>query len=113
VDRIASHRSRPSLATPATIVDRRADELARYRARGGELLDRELERADTATAHLTGRLRALSPKSTLARGYAIVQREDGHVLRGVAEGPPGTALRLRLVDGSLGATSTGPVGGRE
>nr|WP_210479414.1 exodeoxyribonuclease VII large subunit [Naasia sp. SYSU D00948] len=113
VDRIAALRSRPSLATPATIVDRRADELARYRARGGELLDRELERADTTTAHLTGRLRALSPQSTLARGYAIALREDGHVLREVSEAPTGTALRLRLTDGSLGAVSTGPVGGPE
>jgi exodeoxyribonuclease VII large subunit len=113
VDRIAALRSRPSLSAPGTLVDRRADELARYRARGGELVDRELERADTATAHLTGRLRALSPQSTLARGYAIALREDGHVLRGVAEAPEGTVLRLRLPDGSLGAVSTGPVGGPE
>ena len=113
VDRIASLRSRPSLATPATIVDRRADELARYLARGGELLERELERAGTATHHLTGRLRALSPQSTLARGYAIAQREDGHVLRGVAEAPEGTVLRLRLVDGALTAVSGGPVGAPE
>jgi exodeoxyribonuclease VII large subunit len=113
VDRIAALRSRPSLASPAVLVDRRADELSRYLARGGELLERELERADTTTHHLTGRLRALSPQSTLARGYAIALREDGHVLRSAEDAPAGTKLRLRLTDGSLGALSEGPVRGHE
>lgn len=113
VDRIQALRSRPSLATPVWIVGQRADELSRYVARGGELVDRALERAATATAQLRGRLRALSPQSTLARGYAIAQLEDGRVLRATDEAPAGTAFRLRLPGGSLGAVSTGPVGGRE
>jgi exodeoxyribonuclease VII large subunit len=111
VDRISALRSRPSLATPAWMVDRRADELSRYVARGGELLHRVIERASTTTAQLRGRLRALSPESTLARGYAIAQLEDGRVLRSTEEAPAGAALHLRLPDGSLGAVSTGPLGG--
>ncbi|BDZ44657.1 exodeoxyribonuclease 7 large subunit [Naasia aerilata] len=110
VDRITALRSRPSLATPTWMVDRRADELSRYVARGGELLHRVLERASTTTAQLRGRLRALSPESTLARGYAIAQLEDGRVLRSTEEAPAGAALRLRLPDGSLGAVSTGSLG---
>ncbi|MCU1569399.1 MAG: exodeoxyribonuclease large subunit [Naasia sp.] len=113
VDRIAALRSRPALSSTGWIVDQRADELSRHLARGGELVDRALEKAGRVAAELSGRLRALSPQSTLARGYAIAQLEDGTVLRGTGDAPAGTRLRLRLPDGSVGAVSSGPVGDRE
>ncbi|HEY8587996.1 MAG TPA: exodeoxyribonuclease VII large subunit, partial [Naasia sp.] len=59
VDRIAALRSRPVLATPGELVDRRSDDLTRQLARGGELVERALERAAVATEHLRGRLRTL------------------------------------------------------
>jgi exodeoxyribonuclease VII large subunit len=49
-----------------------------------------------------GRLRALSPKATLERGYAIVRA--GETL--VREPPPaGTALAVEVAGGVFGATS--------
>jgi exodeoxyribonuclease VII large subunit len=44
--------------------------------RSGRLL---LERRRTALEHCAGRLRALSPRATLTRGYAIVRRDDSVV----------------------------------
>ena len=54
---------------------------------------------------LNGRLEAVSPLSTLARGYAIVRREkDGQVVRSVNEVQPGDGLRIRVSDGEFAAT---------
>ncbi|MCU1438413.1 MAG: exodeoxyribonuclease large subunit [Naasia sp.] len=113
VERIAMLRSRPVIATPGELVDRRADDLTRHLARGGELVERSIERASVATEHLLGRLRTLSPQSTLARGYAVAQLVDGRVLRGTADAPAGAELSIRLADGAVGAVSTGVVGGAE
>ena len=109
VDRIAGLRSRPALSSTSWIVDQRSDELSRYVARGGELLDRALERAGHTTSQLASRLQALSPRSTLARGYAIAQLADGTVLRSSDEAPAGAELKLRLHDGSVTAVSSGAV----
>lgn len=46
-------------------------------------------------------LQAVSPLATVARGYAILQHEDGRVVRSVLDAAPGDALDARLGDGSL------------
>lgn len=55
-----------------------------------------------------GRLEALSPLATLARGYSVAQGPDGRVLRRVADFEPDTDFRLRVNDGSLTATVQAP-----
>ncbi|HYW11977.1 MAG TPA: exodeoxyribonuclease VII large subunit [Longimicrobium sp.] len=54
-------------------------------------------------AALAGRLNALSPLSTLARGYAVPLDPAGRVLRRAADFAPGAEFRLRVVDGSVTA----------
>ncbi len=51
---------------------------------------------------LSGRLAALGPEATLARGYAIVRRADGRVVRSTADSASGDALRVRVNDGEFG-----------
>ncbi|GAA4671289.1 exodeoxyribonuclease VII large subunit [Frondihabitans cladoniiphilus] len=111
IDRLVQLRSRPVLANPQTLIDVRADELVRYVARSEELLLRTLERASTRVSELAGHLRALSPESTLRRGYSIAQLPSGAVLRDAAEAPAGTALLVTVGSGALRATSDGPVDG--
>ncbi|NUO75137.1 MAG: exodeoxyribonuclease VII large subunit, partial [Lysobacter sp.] len=56
------------------------------------------------TLHLRGlarSLEAVSPLATVARGYAILQREDGHVVRSVLDAAPGERLSARVQDGRL------------
>jgi exodeoxyribonuclease VII large subunit len=48
-----------------------------------------------------GRLQALSPLATLARGFAVPLSPDGRVLRTRAELPPGTRFDLRVADGTV------------
>lgn len=113
IDRLGQLRTRPVMSDPTWLVAQRSEELTRWVARGSELVDYAVERAERRLGELTGQLRALSPKRTLERGYAIAQRLDGHVVRGVADAVAGTPLRLTLADGSVSTTvdPAGPAGG--
>jgi len=52
-------------------------------------------------------LDALSPLSTLARGYAVPLGLDGRLLRGTGDLPRGRNFRLRVVDGYVPCAATG------
>ncbi|MSY89941.1 MAG: exodeoxyribonuclease VII large subunit, partial [Actinobacteria bacterium] len=49
--------------------------------------------------------RALSPKLTLDRGYAVVRDSNGHVLTEPKQASSGQKLRITLAGGDLGATA--------
>lgn len=56
----------------------------------------------SGVATLAARLQALSPLSTLQRGYAIVTSEDGsHVITSATEVEAGEQIRARLMNGEL------------
>lgn len=105
--RLDAIRSRPSLARPSALIDRLETDLHQAIQRARTALGHRLGRADTELEHTLARLRALSPAATLSRGYAIVQRADGHVLRKAGEVKKGDALRVRLAEGELAAKVTG------
>ena len=107
IGRIEQLRSRPVLSNTNWIIDTRSEDLTRYVARGTELMTRFIERATTRTGELTNQLRALSPKGTLARGYAIAHVAGGTILRSSDQAPAGTELVLSLANGSLAAVSSG------
>jgi exodeoxyribonuclease VII large subunit len=44
---------------------------------------------------------ALSPAATLKRGYSVLQREDGSVVRDAAEVAEGDKLRARVAEGGF------------
>ncbi|HSK15966.1 MAG TPA: exodeoxyribonuclease VII large subunit [Gaiellaceae bacterium] len=67
--------------------------------RGPALL---VERKRAGLEALAGRLRTLSPRSTLARGYAIVRAGDG-IVRAARDVSPGTRIEVELAEGALGA----------
>ncbi|MBT8227865.1 MAG: exodeoxyribonuclease VII large subunit [Dactylosporangium sp.] len=102
--RLDAIRSRPSLARPDIVVDQRATDVSGLRDRAARGIVHRLERADADLAQVLARLRTLSPAATLRRGYAIVQRLDGQVVRAPEAVAPGQRLRVRLADGDLHAT---------
>jgi len=102
--RIESWRSRPALARPELLIDQRTADVTALRDRAVRSLDHRLRRADDELRHTVARLRALSPAATLQRGYAIVQRSDGHVVRAAGEVKTDDVLRVRLAEGELRAT---------
>lgn len=105
--RLDALRSRPVLARPQVMVEQRAAEVEALRQRAGRCLAHRMGAAEDELRHTRARLRALSPAATLDRGYAIVQRADGHVVRAAGEVGAGDRLRLRLAEGELAATVDG------
>ncbi len=75
--------------------------LERLRARMAMTITVGLERARSDAAAARGGLAALSPFATLERGYAIVRRPDGSVVRVAATASVGDALDVRLSVGGL------------
>ncbi len=65
-----------------------------------------LQRHRLEVEGLRQRLAALSPNAVLARGYAIVQDDAGHVIHTVGQTQPGQSLRITLSDGAIRAKVT-------
>ena len=103
---LAGVRSRPALADPVREIERQADGVTALLARARTCLDSRLARASDDVAHTRARLLALSPASTLKRGYAIVQREDGTVVRSAADVEEAEALVIRFAEDQLRAVRT-------
>ncbi|MFG1928156.1 exodeoxyribonuclease VII large subunit [Cryptosporangium sp. NPDC048952] len=101
-------RSRPAFAQPTVLVEQREVEVDGLRERARRTLAHRLDAAGGELAQVRARVRALSPQATLDRGYAVVQRADGAVLRDAADASPGDALRVRLAAGELPALVTDP-----
>jgi exodeoxyribonuclease VII large subunit len=93
---------------PATlrreIVARRA-EADRLAARLAPAMARRLRRAQDALQQQARVLQSVSYEGVLARGFALVTRADGTLVRSAAAVADGDALRLRLADGELAATA--------
>jgi exodeoxyribonuclease VII large subunit len=106
---IGQLRSRPVLARPLQALDDRSAEVDRARSAARRDITRHIAAESDRVAHLSARLSTLGPAATLARGYAVV-RAGSQVLRSVDDAPVGTQLRIRVADGAVTATSTGPEG---
>lgn len=107
IQQIEQLRSRPVLRDPESMIRERQHDVMLAVSRGRDISARLIERAERRTAELRASLRALSPASTLARGYAIVQSPDGALVRSRDQAPDGTRLRIALESGSLAAVSRG------
>ncbi|GAB3143561.1 exodeoxyribonuclease VII large subunit [Micromonospora sonneratiae] len=105
--RIEAIRSRPVLARPTVMIEQRSADVTGLRDRAARCLDHRVGSAATELRHTVARLRALSPAATLDRGYAIVQRADGQVVRASDEVSAGDPLRLRFARGEVTATVDG------
>jgi exodeoxyribonuclease VII large subunit len=101
---------RERLDTGRTALARGAN-AALERARSSLTRDRErldrapallVERKRAGLDGLAGRLRALSPQKTLARGYAIVRTDNG-IVRSSAEVESGSRVDVELAKGRFGA----------
>jgi exodeoxyribonuclease VII large subunit len=67
-----------------------------------------VDREQHGLEHTLARVRALSPLATLERGYAVVQRGDGVVVRSAGDVAAGDALDIRVANGRLAAQVVRP-----
>jgi exodeoxyribonuclease VII large subunit len=84
----------------------RLDELAR---RTGVALAHRLQLSRAHLAGLEQRLDSLNPMAVLGRGFAVVSRPDGSVVRSVSQVSSGDALDVRVADGSFATRVDGNV----
>lgn len=101
--------SRPVLADPLTLVEQRAAAVDLAGQRTARAIRSRLELASVGVDAVAAALAALSPESTLQRGYAAVRRVDRQPLQS-ASTPPGTGLEVLLADGVLFAETVEPPG---
>ncbi len=104
--RLASLRARPVLANPESMVQLRREDVVRLGQRSTLAMRSALARGHDSIGHLRAQVRALSPQQTLDRGYAVVQLDDGGILRSAADAPAGAGIQVRLARGRLAATVT-------
>ncbi|MFL6179900.1 MAG: exodeoxyribonuclease VII large subunit [Actinomycetes bacterium] len=96
-------RGRPVMAAPVTMVIEHERRLAEWRNRSHRAIASRVDAAQNELTHTRARVRALSPQATLDRGYAVVQSDDGSVLR--TPPPGGSRLLVRVAEGQFTATS--------
>ena len=62
----------------------------------------------TTSATLHRYARSLSPQHVIERGFAVVRRSDGTVVRGPGDVRPGEKLALTVAHGTIAATVEAP-----
>jgi len=98
---LESVRTRPVLAEPTRLLAGRADDVAGLRGRATRTLTHRIESAERDLVHARAQVTALSPAATLERGYAVVQRADGALVRDPAEVGDDERLQVRVAGGRL------------
>jgi exodeoxyribonuclease VII large subunit len=97
-------RTRPVLASPDGFLIVRRDQWRGLVQRMRTHISHQVERANLEVHNLRSTARLLSPASTLDRGYAIVQHDNGMVVRRAAELSAQELLTVRVASGSFTAT---------
>lgn len=97
-------RSRPALTDPLHSFDLRHREIADLRRRVATAIDHRLIHEQRTVEHQLTRVRTLSPRATLARGYAIVADSADAAVSSVHDVETGDDLRVLLADGQIGVT---------
>ncbi|GAA1352642.1 exodeoxyribonuclease VII large subunit [Streptomyces beijiangensis] len=103
---LAAALARPSMERPQRMVEEREAVVDALVERSRRTLGHLLDRADSELSHTRARVVALSPAATLERGYAVLQRADGAVVRDPGEVGAGDVLRARVAGGDMNVTVT-------
>ncbi len=98
---LAHALARPVMEHPQRMVEEREAQVEALLARGRRVLGHVLDRADSELVHTHARVVALSPAATLQRGYAVLQRADGAVVRAPEDVAAGERLRARVAAGEF------------
>ncbi|WP_435299535.1 exodeoxyribonuclease VII large subunit [Timonella sp. A28] len=99
-------RSRPVLAQPEVLIDAHRVDIERGRERLRGLVEGLVARRSGELGALHAKVAALSPLSTLERGYAIVQDAAGRVVTDEGSVAAGDRVSVRVLSGSFAAERT-------
>ncbi len=90
------------MADPRAMITARRQELHALTDRSRQRIVSNVHRARDQIDHLRAQVRALSPLSTLERGYAVVQHADGRIVMDRADVDPDELLRVQVARGDFG-----------
>ena len=107
VTRITNLRNRPVMKDPHVLITSRAEIITGMRDRSNRSFGASLKLAKEELKQIKARVRALSPQSTLDRGYSVVQLADGQIVTDPKKLKQGDELRLRLAKGETKAAVLG------
>ncbi|MGH4033971.1 exodeoxyribonuclease VII large subunit [Actinomycetota bacterium Odt1-20B] len=110
---LAHALARPSIEDPYRMVEEREEQVQALVDRGRRTLGHLLDRASSELTHTHARVVALSPAATLQRGYAVLQKPDGAVVRDPEEVGADEELRARVAEGEFTVRVTQAREGRE
>ena len=105
--RITNFKNRPVMKDPHVLITTRAEVIAGLRDRSNRSFGASIKLAKEELKQIKARVRALSPQSTLDRGYSVVQLADGQIVTDPKKLKAGDELRLRLAKGETKATAQG------
>lgn len=105
--RIINLKNRPVMKDPHVLITSRAEIITGLRDRSNRSFGASLKLAKEELKQVRARVRALSPQSTLDRGYSVVQLPDGQIVTDPKKLKNGDELRLRLAKGETKATVQG------
>jgi exodeoxyribonuclease VII large subunit len=94
-------RARPVLRAPEVGLEARAADIRGAAERVRRAVSHRLDRAADELVHTRAQVLALSPASTLARGYAILQHAGGQVVREPADVAEHELLQAHVAGGSF------------
>ena len=103
--RITNFKNRPVMKDPHVLISTRAEVIAGLRDRSNRSFGASIKLAKEELKQIKARVRALSPQSTLDRGYSVVQLADGQIVTDPKKLKAGDELRLRLAKGETKATA--------
>ena len=94
-------RTRPVLVDPTAAFDAHHDRLALLRHQLHNSITATLREEQSELSRLLMGIRAMSPKSTLERGYAVLVSEDGESISSVHDTFPEERINAYLADGEI------------
>ncbi len=99
-------RSRLASLSPQAQVRTDRQRIDNLALRTGQAITHSLQLRRAALSSQEHRLGALHPLAVLQRGYAVVTRADGQIVRSVAQVQPGDPLTIQVSDGKFGARAS-------
>lgn len=103
---LADMRSRPALRDPMAAFAAHHDRLELLRHRLGAAIRHRLREEQSDVRAMLGSIRAMSPKATLERGYAVLVDGRRHSVSSVTDSSVGEQITAYLADGRLGLRVT-------
>jgi exodeoxyribonuclease VII large subunit len=108
-ERLAHLATRLTLRSPLSRLNTERQRLDEWQHRCQQSISHHIRFSRSYLSGISNNLENLNPKAVLGRGYAILRREDGSVLRNARQAELDENLSIQMIDGKFSARVTHPV----